>query len=198
MNQLTLIFLGPQGSGKGTQIDLLKNFLSKNNSGRPIVHFEMGAGLRAFAAEGGYTQKLLDASLKRGDLQPSFITTYAITRFFVEQIKGDEHIIIDGYPRSFEQLGDFSSLMRFYGRERPTVFWIEISDETAVARLLKRGRNDDTETSIRSRLQWSREQSAPVLEKFRAMESCRVVVIDGDRPVEEVQQDIVRAVTNGT
>ncbi|OGG47981.1 hypothetical protein A3D66_02815 [Candidatus Kaiserbacteria bacterium RIFCSPHIGHO2_02_FULL_50_9] len=196
MNQLTAIFLGPQGSGKGTQIDLLKDFLLKNDPQRAVVHFEMGAGLRAFAEEGGYTQGLLDASIKRGELQPSFITTYTIARFFIEQVRGNEHIIIDGYPRSLEQLVDFNSLMLFYGRKKPIVFWIEISDETAVARLLKRGRNDDTETSIRNRLRWSREQSAAVLEKFRSAGNCSVVTVNGDRPIEEVHRDVIRAITS--
>src|SRR3989344_1907422 len=194
MEQITALFLGPQGCGKGTQINLLKSFLKEKDPHRPIVHLEMGAELRAFGTEGGYTQDLIDASLKRGELQAAFITTYVMARFFIKHVTGNEHVIIDCFPRSLEQFSDFNSMMELYQRKNPFVFWIEISDETALKRLLARGRNDDTEESIRNRLSWSRKQVTEALQKFRSMPESRIVEIDGEREIEAVHRDIMHAI----
>jgi len=194
VEQQTSILLGPQGCGKGTQAELLKESFMRRDPKRVTVHFEMGSALRSFGNEEGYTQALLAASLKRGELQPAFLTTHVIARFFIQAMRGDEHLIIDGYPRSLEQFADFDSLMRFYRREALTIFWIEISDKTALARLLARGRNDDTEESIRRRLGWTRREMSSVLAKLREL-GYRVVEINGERPIPEVAADITAALS---
>lgn len=191
MNQLTAIFLGPQGSGKGTQVGLLKDYLAKHDPERPVMHLDMGASLREFGKSGGYTQELVHASLLRGELQPAFLSSYLMAKFFVENLKGDEHLVIDGFPREIVQAEIFDTAMRFYKRE-PFLLLINISDDEAVARLLKRGRADDTEESIRHRLSWSRAQVMPTVEAYRKNPLYRVMDVDGARPVEEVHQDILR------
>ena len=81
--------------------------------------------------------------------------------------------------------------MDYFKRESITVVVLNISDEEAVRRLLPRGRNDDTEEGIRKRLQWSREQTMPNLKWFREnAPRYRVVDIESERSIEEVQADI--------
>jgi adenylate kinase family enzyme len=80
--------------------------------------------------------------------------------------------------------------MRFYKREKPTIVYINISDEEAVSRLVKRGRADDTEEGIRARLKWTREHMTPILAWFRANPLYRVVEINGNQSIEAVHAEI--------
>ena len=191
MEQQTIIFLGPQGSGKGTQVQLLKDYLTLQDPSRPIIHIDMGAELRKFVSGGGYTQDAVDASLKRGELQPVFLTGYLVAKAFIDGLKGNEHVIVDGFPRTLENLMFFNSGVSFYKRLHPTLLYVNVSDEEAIKRLIKRGRYDDTEDNIRKRLQWTRDQVMPTVEQFRANPDYRCLEINGEQSVEDVQKEII-------
>ena len=191
MQPQTLIFLGPQGSGKGTQVQLIQSHLSQKDSNRPVVLFEAGKSLRLFAEGSSYTQKLISASLLRGELQPAFVSTYLMSQTFIDLLQGNEHLLVDGFPRSHDQLPAFISAVKFYERENPTVLDIVIPEEESLQRLLKRGRSDDTEESIRERLRWSRESVAPVIEWFKENKEYRFIEIQGNRSIEDVHNDIL-------
>ncbi|MDZ4226109.1 MAG: nucleoside monophosphate kinase [Patescibacteria group bacterium] len=192
MDKQTLIFLGTQGSGKGTQIGLLKEYLAANNGGRDIVHFEMGKNLRELAARDNYAGKQADEILKGGGLIPYAVSCAVFSDYLFDNVKsGEEHIIIDGFPRTADQVPALDSAMDYFKRESITVVVLNISDEEAVKRLLPRGRNDDTEEGIRKRLAWSREQTMPNLKWFREnAPRYTVVEIESERPIEEVQAEI--------
>ena len=192
MTQQTLIFLGPQGSGKGTQVELLKNFLTENDPGRPILYFEAGRFLREFAKGDGYVEKRVNEILLGGNFVPTFITTYLMSQYFVGSMTGEEHLIVDGFPRELEQAYVFDTAVKFYSRPSPTLLNITLPEEESVKRLLKRGRADDTEEGIRSRLAWNEKQVNPVIEWFRQNPRYRALDIDGNHTVEEVHQDILQ------
>ena len=145
MNQQTLIFLGPQGSGKGTHAIELQNDLAKLDPSIPVVHFEMGKNLREIAAQGSYTGELLKEIISRGELVPFNISSSVLSSYLMQHMHGNEHLIIDGFPRSDTQMEVLDATMAFYKRENPTVVHINISDEEGLKRLLLRGRADDTE-----------------------------------------------------
>lgn len=191
MEQQTIILLGPQGSGKGTQVQLLAQYLEKKDAGRPVYHFSVGELLRQFGSEGGYTEDRVNTSLLRGEMQPGFISSYLVARYFIVNLKGNEHIIIDGYPRSPENLVNFDSAMDFYGRMLPTLVYLNIPDEESVTRLLKRGRSDDTEEGIRKRLAWTKEQFAPTIEHFTNNPKYRFLEVDGLGTIDEVHARIL-------
>ncbi len=192
VNKLTLIFLGPQGSGKGTQIELLKKYIEEHDPGRSILQFGMGQGLRELATRGDFTGKKTDTILKAGGLIPYAISCSVFAQYLMDNAKGDEHIIIDGFPRTPDQVPMIDSALDFFEAKPGIVVCINISDEEAVTRLLKRGRNDDTEEGIRKRLGWSRKDTMPNIEWFRANPSYRVLDIDGERSVEDIHKDIVQ------
>ncbi|MBY0293858.1 nucleoside monophosphate kinase, partial [Patescibacteria group bacterium] len=99
--------------------------------------------------------------------------------------------IIDGFPRTADQVPALDSALDFFEAKPVTVVCINISDEEAVTRLLKRGRSDDTEEGIRARLKWSREETMPNIAWFRSQPSYKVLDIEGERSVEEIQKDII-------
>ena len=106
-------------------------------------------------------------------------------------MKGNEHLIADGFPRTEDQTYALDSAMQFYNRVQPTVLYVSISDEEALKRLTKRGRGDDTEDGIRKRLQWNREQSLPLNDWFKNNSMYRFIEVDGERPIEDIHKDIL-------
>ena len=79
MNPITVVFSGPQGSGKGTQVALLKKYLSEHN-GRKILHVEMGGLLRSIVQKGTYAGKKVAEVINAGEILPSFVPISIFTR----------------------------------------------------------------------------------------------------------------------
>lgn len=191
MNQQTLIFLGPQGSGKGTHATELENDLKRLDPERTVVHFEMGKNLRELATQDNYTSKLMKEVISRGELVPFNISSSVFTNYLVQNLTGDEHLLIDGFPRSETQFEVVDTTFSFYNRPNPTVVHINISDEIGIERLLKRGRADDTEETIRRRLAWSREEWQKILARLEKNPGYTVLEINGDQSIEAVHQEIL-------
>ena len=192
MPQQTVIFLGPQGSGKGTQASLLEKYLKKNNS-RPVAHFTMGDALRDFMTKENYTSERIRSSMDRGELQPLFLAAGLLVNFLEAHIMGDTHLIIDGFPRTDTQVAILDSSLEFYNREPVCVLHLSIPDNVAVTRLVERGRADDTPEGIQKRLRWTHEKNAPILAWFRSNPRYRVLEINSSPPIEAVHQSVLKA-----
>ncbi len=197
MPQQTLIFLGPQGCGKGTQIELIKKLIAERDPSHGIAHFEMGKNLRELATHGDFTGRHTQEILLAGELIPYAVSATVFVRYLMDHLTiNDEHIIIDGFPRTAIQVPMLdSALVEFYRRANIAVVVINISDDEAVKRLKLRGRSDDTEGSIRKRLEWSRLETMPNVEWFKKSPNYKVVEIDGEHTVEEVHALVRHALT---
>ena len=194
MTQQTLIFLGPQGCGKGTQIDLMKKVIAAADP-RPIVHFEMGKNLRELATHTDFTGRHTQEILLAGGLIPYAVSATVFAEYLMNNLStNDEHLIIDGFPRTATQVPALdSALTEFYKRTGITVVVINISDDEAVKRLLLRGRSDDTEESIRARLKWSHEETMPNIEWFKKNPNYKVLEINGEATIEETHARVRKA-----
>lgn len=194
MNEIepkSILFFGPSGAGKGTQVQLLQDFL-KGKSEREIVYIEMGGLLRGMIAEGGISADLINDVVANGGLMPSFMPIYLMTQHLVKNFTGSEHIIADGVTRREGQARAFDDAMVFYGREKYEVVAIELSPKVTVERLLARGRNDDTEEKILRRIDWYNKDVVPALNVME--ERGRTIHrIDGEKTIEEVHEDILKA-----
>jgi adenylate kinase len=198
---LTVLFFGPQGSGKGTQVKLLIEKLGAQMASagveQKIIHIDMGAIFRASIAEGTITSKKTAEIINVGKRMPDFMPVYLSTKVFAEQIlTNTEHLIADGLCRGEDQTRGWDDAMQFYGREKYHVIVLELSPEESVKRLLLRakeqGRVDDTEEGIRSRLGWYKTDVEPQL---ALMENRGRTIhrINGDQSVEEVQAEILKS-----
>jgi len=189
----TYIFIGRSGSGKGTQAKLLEEALKKRDPSSPIFYHETGQAFRKFI-EGPltYTQKKSKEIMEEGGLQPSFLAVLMWGNIFVEKIKGNEHIILDGTPRYLEEAKMLDSAFSFYGRTAEIIY-VDISEEEAVRRLTLRGREDDKELSdIRERMRWFEASVLSAIEYYKNHKEHKLFTIHGERETLEVHKDIVK------
>jgi adenylate kinase len=100
----------------------------------------------------------------------------------------DEGFILDGFPRTIGQVASLDKLLGPDGLDRVVLF--EVDEERLVERMLARGRADDSEQTIRSRFKVYEEQTAPLVELYRSRKL--VVSVDGEGPVDEVTERILR------
>ena len=189
MQPFTVLFFGSQGAGKGTQVKMLIDHL-KSKSDRGVIHIDMGAELRAMISEGGHTGPLVQAVLNAGNRMPDFMPTYLQTKKIVEHFTGTEHIVADGLARGPDQTRAFDDMMQFYGRGDYKIIQLTLSEDSSVKRLLARGRVDDTEEAIRSRLAWTQTDMVPQLDLLRGR-GRTIHEIDGEPDVETIHKNIL-------
>ncbi len=191
MNPLTLLFFGSQGAGKGTQVQMLIDHL-KHNSDNGIIRIDMGQELRNLRDGGGLAGRLTGEVIDNGERMPDFMPIYLQTKKLVDNLTGSEHIIADGLARGADQTRGFDDMMHFFKRDDFQIINLVISDDTAVQRLLGRGRNDDTEEAIRRRLAWTKTDVMPQLALLR--ERGRTIhEIDGEPDTDTIHQHILSA-----
>lgn len=186
----TVIFMGMQGSGKGTQARLLADYVRNTFSETSLLHFEAGKEFRSFASEQGYSQEKVKQSLEEGNIQPVFLATYFWSHKFINHLEKNTAIILDGSPRRLLEAKLLTSAMEFYDRS-PSVINLEIDDAVAIERLLGRGREDDSKEGIRKRLAWFKSEVLPTISYLRDQDRYQVIDVDGTQTIEAVHQDIV-------
>ncbi|MFH0804036.1 MAG: nucleoside monophosphate kinase [Candidatus Zambryskibacteria bacterium] len=194
MQPQTFIFFGPSGCGKGTQAELLINYLKEKDPERKTLYLETGEKFREFIKTDSFTSSLTKEIVESGGLMPEFMPIWIWAGFLVQNMTGSEHIIFDGLSRRKEEAPVLDSAIKFYKRENPIVISIEISDEVAVQRLLGRGRKDDGEEGARKRLNWYKENVVPAIEFFKNDSSYKFISINGEHSIEEVHKEIMEKV----
>jgi len=187
---LTAIFIGPQGSGKGTQGILLKEELARRYGEENAFHFSTGDGFRALVNAESYTSELACDSLNRGDIQPVFLAVWLWASVFADKIKKDTHIITDGFPRGVVEAKVLDEAFDFYKRDKRVVFSLMLSDTSSMERMLLRARADDTEEGIKERLKQYHERTEPVLDYYKGNEKYSVIEIDAEPAVDEIKTSI--------
>jgi adenylate kinase len=208
MNATNLIILGPQGSGKTTQAELLAKSLG-------LALLGAGDVLREIAEEDTETGRRVRQTINvEGRLVDPGLISKAIKEK-VAAIPKDRGLILDGYPRSLAQYELFKKFWPETGRGDYQVVVIDLPDEQAVKRLTSRvacencgavytegsvercgkcggrlvRRPDDTPAAIRTRLHSFYSETMPMIQ---AMErDGRVSRIDGSRPIDEVHRNII-------
>jgi adenylate kinase len=190
MQPKVFVFMGKSGSGKGTQAELLKEYLEKHDS-RKVLYLETGVALRQLSERGSHTAKLLEHAMDAGDLIPIFLPVWAWTSFLVDNYTREEHVIFDGLARRQAEAPILDSAMEFYGVEHVNIVYINVSDEWAHERLVGRGRGDDHEAEIKKRLAWFAENTVPALEYFKQYERGHYHEVNGEQTIPEVHDEVM-------
>ena len=127
------IFIGPPGSGKGTQTKML-------SAEYKLPHIDTGSLLREAVASGSEEGKLANSFMEKGQLVPIDVVSRIIkNRLLKEDAK--EGFILDGYPRSTEQAFALDKILEEIDNDKeikPIVFYFDVAQEKLLERLVNR------------------------------------------------------------
>ena len=182
-----ILLLGPQGAGKGTQGKLISQEYG-------IPHIATGDILRAAIAAGTELGLKAEPILTSGQLVPDGLMI-GLIRDRLAREDTERGFVLDGFPRTAVQAEALDEMLGEIDRPLSVVFEFQLPEEMAVERLHRRaleaGRADDTAEAIRTRLSLYHEQTAPLVEYYRARGI--LVPVHADRTVEEVFEEIQQA-----
>jgi len=192
MQVQTFVFFGQVGSGKGTQVKLLADFL-KERDGRECVLTSTGNEYRKLMEGENYIGTLVKDSVIRGELQPDFLTNAIATNILTLSLSPEKHLMADGYPRTITQSETFEAMMKFFKREDIKIVYIEVGKEEAIKRMMLRGRHDDTKEGIAKRFDEYENNVIPAMNYFKNKAGYKIYTINGEQSVENVYKDIIKA-----
>lgn len=208
---MNILILGPQGSGKGTQVKILSERLG-------FFSFESGNFLREKAESDPRIDEIIN---KRGELLPDEETFSLVRDYLKEKAPTLDNFILDGYPRSLKQYQLLVDWLKEEGKRIDLAILLNISDKEAVRRLSARvvcekcgtvynlitnpppgdkcecggrliQRPDDKPGAIEKRLQAYHTTTAPLIEILK--KDGILVEVDGERSIETVAEDLQKIV----
>lgn len=214
---MNIIMIGPQGSGKGTQADLLGPKIG-------AVKLSTGDLFRAHIANETPLGLKVKEILAAGALVPDDITlTMVSERLDVLAAAGAHSVIFDGFPRTDAQAEGLDELLRARGQEIAGVIELSVPESVLIERMSGRRvcascgagynlafqttrepgkcdkcggeltqRPDDEPEAIHKRLQLYNDLTKPLLAFYEKRDL--VTTVDGNQDVETVQQAIVDAI----
>ncbi len=182
---MNLIFLGPPGSGKGTQAVKVADALH-------ITHLSTGDMLRDAVKSGSELGKQAESYMKKGELVPDSLII-GIIEGKISSGALDGGFILDGFPRTIPQARSLNDMFAKNDISLDKAILLDVSDETIIQRIRGRaeqeGRADDTEDVVRNRLEVYRKQTAPIVD-FYQKESV-LTEVDGEKTPEQVFANIM-------
>lgn len=157
---------------------------------------ETGDLLRKFTGRKElYSARLVEEVLSEGGLLPEFIPVWAWSGSLIENAREDEHLVFDGVSRREAEAPILADAIKFFRRKDPKVVLINVSDEWARARLLERGRHDDTDEKIRERHGWFRENVEPAINFFRNNPDFHFIEVNGEQEIAKVHEEIMKKIS---
>lgn len=199
---MRLILIGPQGSGKGTQAQIITDKLN-------IPHISTGDLLKSAKGE---LKKEIDPYINKGNLVPDELTTKLLKQR-INQPDCKNGFILDGFPRNLNQVKLLKQIT-----DIDKVIEITTSDEFAIKRISNRlsckkchtiynkitnppkkpntcnkcnsplyQREDDYPEAIKKRLNIYKKETTPIIEKYKG----RLIKINGNQSIKKVSEEIL-------
>jgi adenylate kinase len=185
---MRVIFLGPPGSGKGTQAKLLGQRLK-------IPAISTGDMLREAVRAGTPVGRRARAIMEAGELVPDDVVVDLVSeRIQAPDARGG--FLLDGFPRTIEQANALDRLLEGNGVVLDGVINLLVPENTLIERMLGRaaaeGRTDDRPETVAERLKVYGEKTAPLVEHYRA----RGILsdVDGSGEISRISDRIDRAI----
>lgn len=209
---MRLLFLGPPGSGKGTQAKHIVEqthcqYIASGDMLREAVAKKTELGLKA--------KQFMDA----GELVPDNLIIDMIRDTIMRQSGDDHAFLLDGFPRTIPQAEALDEMLGNIGLELEKVFNLEVRDEVIVKRITGRRicrkcgrvynvyvkppnkdgscpvcggatyqRDDDNVETVQRRLDVYHRQTKPLLEYYKRQNI--IIDIEGEGEIEEIWQRI--------
>jgi adenylate kinase len=175
---MDILLLGPPGAGKGTQGALIAERLG-------LPKFATGDLLRDAVKRGTPIGLKAKAVMEAGQLVSDEIIL-GVVREELAKPEAGNGVIFDGVVRTVPQAEGVTKLLAELGRKMDHVLFFDVPDDEILARLGKRrvieGRADDDPAAVATRLKAYREQTAPVLEWYRARTAVELIPAVGKVP----------------
>ena len=214
MKATNLILIGPPGSGKGTQAELLRE---KNG----FVHYSTGDVFRDHIRRKTTVGAKVEEHVTSGKLVPDDVVLEVVNAFLADNM--GKPILFDGFPRTIPQAEGLDKVLAGHKLTVDMAVLVDLPDDEVVKRLTARRqcrncgkiynltfkppkvagicddcggelyqRKDDTETVIRDRLSTYHQQTEPVLSYYS--EQGKLKRIDGALGRDKVYQEILRLI----
>ena len=184
---MRIVLMGPPGGGKGTQATVVSERLG-------IPHISTGDLFRGHLADVTPLGIAAGMFMESGNYVPDRITN-AMVRDRLEQPDCGNGFLLDGYPRTIDQVGVLDSALEQLGLALDRAVELTVDTDEVIARLLKRaqeqGRVDDTEDVIRRRMEVYAEQTEPLTRVYAG--KGLLVRVNGMGTVEEVRDRVLAA-----
>lgn len=179
--------MGAPGAGKGTQAAGIAEHYD-------IPAISTGDIFRANIKEQTPLGQQVAAIIVAGNYVPDELTE-EIVADRIAQPDTANGFLLDGFPRTMHQANALDAYLKRTHQELDAVLSLEVDPELLVGRLLKRaeieGRADDTEDTIRHRMNVYTESTKPLLDHYA--EQGLVVAVDGVGEIDEVADRIFAA-----
>lgn len=207
--------IGKSGSGKGTQVELLKKKLGKT------LHIVNGDLFRAFIKSRHPFAKKIGKIVNSGGLPPAWFSAYLWESELIKSVDQKvKTVIFEGTPRRVWEAELLDNVSGFMFNSKPVAVYLDISDKEAKKRLLKRlvckkckqpvsyklidknpkkcrfcggliiKRKDDDEDSIRKRLSWYRTEVLGTISYYKKQK--RLIGVNGEQDVPDVFDELWR------
>jgi adenylate kinase len=212
---VNVILIGAQGSGKGTQADLLAGELG-------LVHISSGDLFREAIANKTELGLRAKAFIDRGELVPDDLTV-AMVLDRIARPDCAKGVILDGFPRTVAQEQALEKGLAQVGKQIDRVVYLDVPREELLARLSGRyicrahqhvynintrppktpgvcdidgsplyQREDDTGEAVQRRLDIFFNETVQLLDYFR--DRGILVTVNGNQSIEQVQQALLEAI----
>ncbi len=214
---MRLVLIGPPGSGKGTQANLLSERLN-------LFHFGMGDLLREAIRLKTPAGQHAAPFVSKGQLVPDDVVNEMIAEQFDRDDRADR-FVMDGYPRTIAQAKAFDVILEQHQIQLNAVIHFKVDDEEIVRRLsgrrmctqcgsnfhvifrkprvegqcdrcggLLEQREDDTEETVRDRLQIFHANEKQLIDHYQQKGLVKKIFAEND--VETVYNEIVKAASS--
>ena len=164
MSMRRIVLLGAPGAGTGTQAARLVGRLG-------IAHVSTGDMLRAAVQAGTEVGRKAKAVMESGKLVGDEIVI-DIAEERLREADAAAGFVLDGFPRTLAQAEALDSMLSRLGAPLDCCLALTVETDEVVDRLLRRseieGRSDDNEEAIRERMKIYDDQTAPLLDYYRA------------------------------
>lgn len=177
---MQIVFIGPPGSGKGTQAERLADH-------QGMVHLSTGELLRQARDSGTHLGCEAAEFFEAGCLVPDPLVLEIVAQR-LKELQPEQGCLFDGFPRTLVQARALDELLAERGTPLDLAIEFKVDREELLRRLSARGRVDDAEETIRRRLDVYDSETYPLIEYYRDTGVLRSLDVVGS--IDEIARKI--------